>query len=231
MKQISILILLIFGVNIGLFAQKSTRYYDGEGMQVMIQYSGNLDQVSLIQISGKRPGIEKVVWLKTTVNNTKTTNDDGKKVKEFEVTDESGQKYRVRLYSDLVTATLSKFNPSGKVVRIWDLKGRSGANASTASGKTLVFDGDYAVKFDYDKKTKKMTNLQFSVDKARQSYSKFEVYDVENYEDGGYEGKLYTVKDGSGKKFTILYSDSFDYIQVNTVGDRTESQTTLHLKR
>lgn len=229
MKQVSILILLIFGVNIGLFAQKSTRYYDGEGMQVMIQYTGSLDQVSLIQISGKRPGIEKLAWLKATVNNTKTTNDDGKKVKEFEVTDESGQKYRVRLYENLVTATLSKFNPDGKVVRIWDLKGRNGTN--TASGKTLVFDGNYAVKFDYDKKTKKMTNLQFSVDKARQSYSKFEVYDVEDYEDGGYEGKLYTVKDGEGKKFTILYSDSFDYIQVNTVGNRTESQTTLHLKR
>ena len=102
------------------YAQSDLTKQDKRTIQALINGLKSVDSDKLAQL------------IRYNFNNTKTTNDDGKKVKEFEVTDESGQKYRVRLYSDLVTATLSKFNPSGKVVRIWDLKGRSGANASTA---------------------------------------------------------------------------------------------------
>jgi hypothetical protein len=96
--------------------------------------------------------------------------------------------------------------------------------------QTLTFTGKYNVKFDYDKKTRKMFNLQFSSNANPTSWNKFQIYDLEDYSDGGYDGKIYTVKDGTDKKFTILYSDSFDYILVTALGSNSAG-VTLNLKR
>ncbi|WP_333888749.1 hypothetical protein [Sphingobacterium siyangense] len=227
MKRFFTLMILLLSFSIG-YGQKKIVYYDGEGVQAQVQYIGGLNRITSILIAGKRPGKDKLEWLETSIDSKKTVTVTGKTLYEFEVTDENKQSYRTRLFADFSPSTITKFNTDGKAIRVWDVKAR---NPESAKGNTLTFDGKYAIKFDYDRKTKKMTNLQFSTDKERQKYSNFQVYDIEDYEDGGYKGKLYTVKDGKGAKYTILYSDSFNYIMVNSVDDRMASQTTLYLKK
>lgn len=228
---IFILVLSILIVNMGSVVQKSTRYYDGDDLKVMIQYSGSLDQVSQIQIAGTgSSGLDKLGWLTTQVKTRKISRNNGREVKEFGLTDEYGQMYRFRLYTDLGTATLDTINSSGKVVKTWDLNMNRSVKSNLDGDAALVFDGDFAVKFDYNKKTKLMTDIQFSVDKGRKFYSKYDVYGVEDYVEREHVGKLYTVKDSDEKLYTIFYSESCDYLLIHSGIDLSASEITLYLK-